>query len=266
MKIGNTEFNFDKQGYIMGILNATPDSFSDGNKYNTVDNAINRAKQMISEGASIIDIGGESTRPNHTPITAEEEANRVVPIIRALSNMIDVPISIDTSKADVAEQAILAGASMINDVWGFKKDTNIASVAKKYNVPCCLMHNRIDRTYKNLIPDIINDLKESIKIATDAGISTDKIMIDPGIGFGKSLEQNLMVMKHLEEFNALQRPILLGTSRKSMIGLALDLPVTKRIEGTIATTVQGYIKGCRIFRVHDIKENYRALKMTVLMN
>ncbi len=266
MKIGNTTFDFDNNSYIMGILNVTPDSFSDGGKFNNVDTAVAKALTMVEEGAHIIDVGGESTRPGHEELSVQEEINRVVPIIEILAKSISVPISIDTSKESVAKAAILAGASLVNDVWGFKKDPDIASITAKYKVPCCLMHNRTNANYSNLIDDMIIDLNESINLAISAGIPKENIIIDPGIGFAKTVENNLFVMKHLDTFKKLNLPILLGTSRKSMIGLTLDLPVDKRLEGTIATTVVGYLKGCRLFRVHDVKENLRALRMTEAMN
>lgn len=262
IKIGNTEFNLGERTYIMGILNVTPDSFSDGGRFNNIEIAIKHAKEMIEEGADIIDIGGESTRPNHTPVSEEEELRRVVPVIEALRQEIKVPISIDTYKSRVAEEALKAGASLINDVWGFKKDIKISSIAAKYNAACCLMHNREDKNYTNLIEDMINDLKESINIAVSSGVSKDKIILDPGIGFAKTLEDNLLAMNNLEKFNTLGYPVLLGTSRKSMIGLTLNLPVEERLEGTIATTVIGIMKGCSFIRVHDIKENKRAAVMT----
>lgn len=272
MKIGNKTFDFETQGYIMGILNVTPDSFSDGGNYMTVDAAVQQALQMEKDGAAIIDIGGESTRPGHTPLSADEEIARVVPIIMALKPLLSVPISIDTSKSQVAEAAILAGAALVNDVWGFKLDKNIAAVTAKYNVPCCLMHNRHDKIElpihskaEYFISTVLDDLKESITIAKNAGIKEDQILLDPGIGFAKTLEDNLQTMKSLSRFLDLGYPVLLGTSRKSMIGLTLDLPVDQRTEGTLATTVYGYMKGCRLFRVHDVKENYRALKMVTAM-
>ena|SRR3712207_3191745 len=262
MKIGSKTFELGKQTYIMGILNATPDSFSDGGKFNNIEKAINHAKEMINAGADIIDIGGESTRPNHVPVDEEEEIKRVIPIIKALSQEIDVPISIDTYKGRVAELAIKAGASLINDVWGFKKDDNIARIAAKYDVACCLMHNRTNKNYNNFIEDVLCDLQESIDIALKAGVKKEKIMIDPGFGFAKTPDQNLQIMNELEKFNRLGYPILLGTSRKSTIGLVLDLPVNERVEGTIATTVIGIMKGCDFVRVHDVKENLRAAVMT----
>lgn len=266
MTIGTIDFDFTNKGYIMGILNVTPDSFSDGGKFTTVDHAVKQALKMIDEGATIIDIGGESTRPGHETLAIEEEIQRVVPVIKALRSVSNIPISIDTSKSQVGEAAILAGASMINDVWGFKRDPQLAQVAAKYNVPCCLMHNRDNKEYVSLIDDMVKDLHKSVQIALDAGIKESQIMIDPGIGFAKTVEDNLAVMKELATFKNLGYPILLGTSRKSMIGLTLNLPVDERLEGTLATTVMGYMKGCRIFRVHDVQENLRAMLMTQAMS
>lgn len=266
MLIGNKEFKIGERTYIMGILNVTTDSFSDGGNFNTVENALSRVKQMILEGVDIIDIGGESTRPGHTIVEEEEELNRVIPIIKAIREKYDIPISVDTYKGKVAEEAIKAGANLINDVYGFKKCSYISKVAAKYNVPCCLMHNREDNIYqKDIIETMIDDIKESIKIALDAGVKKENIMLDPGIGFAKTLEDNLKVMNRLEEFRVENYPILLGTSRKSMIGLTLDLPVDQRIEGTIATTVLGIVKGIDFIRVHDIKENKRASQMADAM-
>lgn len=263
MRFSNKEIDLNERTYIMGILNVTPDSFSDGGKFNEVDLALERAKEMVKEGADIIDIGGESTRPGAEYVSAEEEIKRVVDIIKAIKSELDVLISIDTYKAKTAEAAIKAGADIINDVWGFKKDKEIAKVAKKYNVPCILMHNREEKTYNNLMNDVILDLIESINIALDAGVDRDKIILDPGIGlFAKTYEENLIVMDNLEKIVDLGFPVLLATSRKSMIGLALDLPVDKRVEGTVATTVMGIMKGCNMVRVHDVLENKRAAVMT----
>ena len=262
MKIGKNKFNIGKRTYVMGILNITPDSFSDGGKWNGIENAIIHAKEMVQQGADIIDIGGESTRPNHVAVTEEEEIRRVIPVIEALSKEIQVPISIDTYKGKVAELAILAGASLINDIWGFKKDSYISEVAAKFQVPCCLMHNKDNTLYNSLLEDIIKELKESVDIAIKAGVKKENIILDPGIGFGKTYDQNLETMQKLEYLNALGYPILLGTSRKRMIGNALDLPVEDRVEGTIATTVIGIAKGCDFVRVHDVLENKRACIMT----
>lgn len=262
MKIGNKEFVIGERTYIMGILNATPDSFSDGGKFNEVSMAVERVGQLIKDGADIIDVGGESTRPNFEVVNEEDEINRVVPVIKAIKEKYDIPISIDTYKAKTAEAAIKAGADMINDVWGFKKDKNMASVAAKYNVPCILMHNRENKPYEDLMRDVIFDLAESINIALDAGVKRENIILDPGIGFAKTLEENLIVMNNLEKLKIFELPILLGTSRKSMIGLSLDLPVDQRVEGTVATSVIGAMKGCAFVRVHDVLENKRACKMT----
>lgn len=262
MKIGNKEFNIGERTYVMGILNVTPDSFSDGGKFNTIETALKKVEELIKDGADIIDIGGESTRPNFEEVSAEDEKERVVPIIKAIKEKFDVPISIDTYKSTTAEAAIKAGADIINDIWGFKKDPNMANVAAKYNVPCILMHNRKEAKYDDLMKDLIYDLEESINIALDAGVKRENIILDPGIGFAKTLEQNLIVMNNLELIKNLGYPLLLGTSRKSMIGLTLNLPVDERVEGTIATTVLGIIKGCEFIRVHDVLENKRACVMT----
>jgi len=262
MKIGNRDFEIGKRTYIMGILNVTPDSFSDGGSFNNIEAAIKHAKMMVADGVDIIDIGGESTRPGHKSVSEEEEIKRVVPIIEALKREIEVPISVDTYKGKVAELAIKAGAAMINDVWGFKKDIYIAKVAAKYNVPCCLMHNRDNRNYNNLIGDILVDLEESITIAIKAGVKRENIIVDPGIGFAKSYDDNLKTMNNLDKLNILGYPILLGTSRKSMIGFAMNLPVSERLEGTLATTAIGIMKGCEFIRVHDILENKRVCAIT----
>ncbi len=262
MKIGNKEFKLGERTYVMGILNATPDSFSDGGKFNEVELALKRVEEMISQGADIIDVGGESTRPGFTVVEADDEINRVVPVIKAIKEKFDITVSIDTYKAKTAEAAIKAGADIINDVWGFKKDKDMAAVAAKYDVQCILMHNREDKPYENLMEEVKSDLEESIKIAMDAGVKKENIILDPGIGFAKTYEENLMVMKNLKEIRDLGYPVLLGTSRKSMIGNALNLPVDQRVEGTVATTVMGIMAGCEFVRVHDVLENKRACVMT----
>ena len=262
MKIGNKEFDLDKRIYIMGILNVTPDSFSDGGKYNNKDEALRRVEQMISEGADIIDVGGESTRPNYIHISDEEEIERVVPIIEDIKSHFDIPISIDTYKSKVAESSLAAGADLINDICGLKQDPRMAEVIAKYDVPVCIMHNREEAVYNNFMEDVISDLKESIEIAQKAGIEKDKLIIDPGIGFAKTYEMNLIVMNRLEELKQFGLAVLLGTSRKSMIGLTLEEPVENRLEGTIATSVMGAMKGCNFVRVHDVLANLRAIRMT----
>ena len=262
MIIGGKKFDVEHETYVMGILNVTPDSFSDGGKYNGMDQAMEHARQMVEDGADIIDVGGESTRPGHIMITDEEEIARVTPIIEKLKKEFDVPISIDTYKSKVAEAAVQAGADLVNDIWGLKYDKKIADVIAKYNVACCLMHNKANTEYNNFLIDMLAETQECVNIARKAGIKDERIILDPGVGFGKTYEMNLETMNHLELFQHLGFPVLLGTSRKSMIGLALDLPVDQRVEGTIATSVIGVMKGCAFIRVHDVKENKRAVLMT----
>ena len=262
MIIGNKVLNLEEKTYIMGILNVTPDSFSDGGNYNNVELALKRAKEMIEEGVDIIDIGGESTRPGAEYVSEEEEINRVIPVIKAIKKELDVLISVDTYKSKTAKAAILVGADIINDIWAFKKDEEMAKLVAEHNVTCVLMHNRENIPYNNIMEDVIKDLKESIEIAISNGVKKEKIILDPGIGFAKNYEENLIVMNNLQDIVRLGYPVLLATSRKSMIGKALDLPVNERVEGTIATTVLGITKGCHMVRVHDIKENKRAAVMT----
>ncbi|HHY22090.1 MAG TPA: dihydropteroate synthase [Bacilli bacterium] len=254
-------FDFSKQTYVMGILNVTPDSFSDGGKYNAVDAAVAHAKQMVEMGAHLIDIGAESTRPGAEKVSAEEEIERAIPIIRAVSEAVDVPISIDTYKSEVAKQALEAGASIINDIWGGKADPKMAQVAVEYGAPIILMHNRDNTDYGDIIEDMIADLKESIAICKAAGVADEQIMIDPGIGFAKTYEDNLEVMRRLDELHVLGYPILLATSRKSFIAKTLDLPVDERVEGTGASICLGIAKGCHMIRVHDVLEMARMAKM-----
>lgn len=261
MRIGNYDLNLERQGYIMGILNVTPDSFSDGSRYQSLDAALFQAEKMIGEGAAILDIGGESTRPGHAKITDEEEIARVVPVIEAVKERLDVPVSLDTYKYAVAEAGLAAGADMINDIWGLKWDGRLAELLAKSGAACCLMHNREQSDYGDFPADFMEDMRETLRIADAAGISRDKIMLDPGVGFAKSFAQNLSVIKHLDRLQAFGLPILLGTSRKSVIGTALSLPVDEREEGTVATTVIGRMNGATVFRVHDVKKNYRAMKM-----
>jgi dihydropteroate synthase len=265
MVIGDKVFETGKTPYVMGILNVTPDSFSDGGLHNSIDAALKRTEEMIDEGAVIIDVGGESTRPGHTQISDQEEIDRTAPVIEEIKKRFDVAVSLDTYKSQVAKAGILAGADLINDIWGLKYDEDMAKVIADSGKACCLMHNRKNVDYTDFLSDVVSDLDESVNMALAAGISKDKIMVDPGIGFAKSLEQNLLLMNNLELLNKWELPILLGTSRKSMIGLTLDLPVTEREEGTIATSVLGLVKGCDFFRVHDVKGNYRALMMTHAM-
>lgn len=260
MKIGNKSFN-NNTTYIMGILNVTPDSFSDGGKHNRTDAALRHAEQMILDGADIIDIGGESTRPGHIQISDSEEIERTADIVRLIKSNFDIPVSIDTYKSAVAEEAIKSGADLVNDIWGFKYDKKMAQLVKQTNTACCLMHNKSDTLYNDFINDVISDLNECIKIAKSADIDDDKIILDPGIGFGKTHEQNLDVMRNLRKFD-LGYPLLLGTSRKSMIGNVLGTDTSERLEGTLATTVMAVECGYMFVRVHDVKENRRVIQMT----
>lgn len=239
----------------------TPDSFSDGGKFNTLDAALRHTEQMIADGASIIDVGGESTKPGYTPVPADIQIERVVPVIEKIKANFDIPVSVDTTDAMVAKASIDAGCDLINDIWGLKKDRNLAKVVADSGLPVVLMHNRENTEYKLFFNELISDLKESVRIAEAAGIGLDKIILDPGIGFAKDVDQNLEAINKLEKIRELGYPVLLGTSRKSVIGKTLDLPVDERLEGTLATTVIGVMKGCGIIRVHDVKENIRAVKM-----
>lgn len=261
MIISGKEFN--DRTYIMGILNVTPDSFSDGGKFDNIENALYHAERLVKDGADIIDIGGESTRPDYTMISEDEEIARVVPVIEKIKSVVNVPVSIDTYKAKVAKAAIEAGADLVNDIWGLQYDNGeMADLIAKSGISCCLMHNRKNAKYNSFLDDVVSDLKKSLEIAKNAGIAENKIMLDPGIGFAKSYEQNLYLTNHLEALTKLGYPVLLGASRKSMIGLALNLPVTERTEGTIATSVVAVMKGCMFVRVHDVRENKRAVQMT----
>lgn len=263
LNIANKVWEWGKRTYIMGILNVTPDSFSDGGRYFHIDPALKHAAQMAEEGADIIDVGGEATRPGFAvPISAEEEIQRVIPVIQRLSKEIDLPISVDTYKAKTAELAVEAGAHMINDIWGLKKDPEMADAAASCKVPVCIMHNRTNTEYDNLMEDIMFELGESIELALKAGIKDENIILDPGIGFGKTWEQNLMVMRNLNILKKLGYPILLGASRKNFIGKTLGLEVNDRLEGTLAVTSIGVMKGADIVRVHDVLQNARAATMT----
>ncbi|WP_188804890.1 dihydropteroate synthase [Sporolactobacillus putidus] len=245
----------------MGILNVTPDSFSDGGRFNQTDKAVEHALEMERDGADIIDVGGESTRPGYAPIPVEEEIARVVPMIRAIRTRTNIPISIDTYKAETARRALDAGADIINDIWGAKADPDMAKVAAEYGVPIILMHNRDNTQYGNIIEDMKKDLQVSINLALDAGVAPEKIILDPGIGFAKDYEQNLIVMNHLEDFHELGYPILLGTSRKGFIGKTLNVTVDHRVEGTGATVCLGIAKGCQIMRIHDVLPMTRMAQM-----
>ena len=276
MRIGSRDFDVRNQTYVMGILNVTPDSFSDGGKWNSMDRALKHVEEMLAEGMDILDIGGESTRPGSDySMPEQEEMERVLPCIEAVKARFDVPISLDTYKSRVAEAGIAVGVDLINDIWGLKWDPDMGRVIAEHGVACCLMHNRraVVREgdgesaenrfgYQNFLEDVKADLAESAELGRQAGISREQIILDPGVGFAKSYEQNLAILGHLDALQSLDYPILLGTSRKSVVGLTLNLPVTERLEGTLATTVLGVLKGCAFVRVHDVKENVRAIRMT----
>lgn len=262
MKIGNREFQTQGHTYVMGILNVTPDSFSDGGKWTDRDSALKHVEEMLEQGADIIDIGGESTRPGYTPVQEEEEIARTAPVIEAVKARFEVPVSLDTCKAGVALAGIQAGADLLNDIWGLKYDEKMADVIAKNSLPCCLMHNRKNGDYHDFMQDVAADLAETLHLAEKAGIAEDKIILDPGVGFAKSYEQNLEIINCLEELKVFGCPILLGCSRKSVIGLTLDLPADQRLEGTLVTTVMGVMKGCMFVRVHDVQANVRAVRMT----
>lgn len=261
MAVDEMGIDLNDKTLVMGILNVTPDSFSDGGKYHFLDAAMARAKNMVAEGADIIDVGGESTRPGHTQISSEEEIDRIVPVIKAIRKELEVFISVDTYKADVAEAAVEAGAHIINDIWGTKYDPAIAETAAKWDVPIVLMHNRNSPSYLDFWGEVQQDMMDSIETALAAGVRREQIWLDPGIGFGKTTLHNIEMMQHLQEFVDLGYPVLLGTSRKSMIGNVLELPVDERLEGSLATVCYGVEKGCRIVRVHDVKETARAVRM-----
>lgn len=280
MKIGNREFQTKGHTYVMGILNVTPDSFSDGGKWNDRDRALRHVEEMLEEGADIIDIGGESTRPGYTLLPEHEEIERVVPVIEAVKAAFDVPVSLDTYKARVASAGIAAGADLINDVWGLKYDSwsrngadapgngasgqgssAMAQVIAESGLPCCLMHNRRDTDYRDFVHDVIGDLEGTLRLAEQAGIGRERIILDPGVGFAKSYEQNLEIIRCMGELGTLGCPLLLGCSRKSVIGLTLDLPADQRLEGTLVTTVAGVLQGAMFVRVHDVRENVRAVRM-----
>ena len=261
MRIGNREFDLKNHTYVMGILNMTPDSFSDGGRWTKKECALHHVKKMLEEGADIIDVGGESTRPGYVAVSEDEEIERTAPIIEIIKAEFDVPISLDTYKSAVARAGIAAGADMINDIWGLKKDGDMAKAIAQSGVSCCLMHNREPIPYKDLMEDVKKDLEQTLAIAKAAGIPDDRIILDPGVGFAKTYQVNLRILHHLEALHSLGYPLLLGCSRKSVIGLSLDLPVEERLEGTLVTTVLGVYKGCGIVRVHDVLENVRTVKM-----
>lgn len=261
-RLGEASFTLGERTLVMGILNVTPDSFSDGGRFNNVESALQHAREMLAEGADLIDIGGESTRPGHEPVSEQEELERVIPVVEALHRELpQVPLSVDTYKAQVAREALKAGAHIINDVWGFKAEAPMAEVAAEFSCPVILMHNRHDRNYGDLLADVAADLGECVEIARQAGVRDENIILDPGIGFAKDYTENLQVMRALDELAGLGFPLLLGTSRKRFIRTALDLPVDAVVFGTAATVALGIAQGCQIIRVHDVKEIKQTVRM-----
>ena len=261
-RCGSLTLEWGKRTYVMGIVNVTPDSFSgDGLGYD-VEAALEEALRFQDEGADIIDVGGESTRPGSAPVDASEEKRRVVPVIRRLASRLSIPISVDTYKPQVAREALDAGASMINDVWGLKHDPSLANLAATEGVPIVLMHNQRGTSYSDLVPEVMESLKASMDMALEAGVVAENIILDPGIGFGKTAHHNLELLRRLEELETLGRPLLVGTSRKSTIGLVLDLPVEERLEGTAATVALAIARGADIVRVHDVRAMVRVARMS----
>jgi len=245
----------------MGILNVTPDSFSDGGKWDSLDGAMRHAGYMIEGGADIIDIGGESSRPGHVGISEQEELDRTVPVVEALHRRFDVALSVDTCKGAVAEAALRAGASLVNDIWGLKRDTSMAGVIAGAGAACCLMHNRVGIDYSDFMVDMLSDLRESASLALASGVAADRIILDPGIGFAKTVDMNLEAINRLDMVRRLGFPVLLGVSRKSVVGATLGLPVAQRAEGSLAAAVIGIVRGCSFLRVHDVPETKRAVLM-----
>lgn len=261
MIIGNQEFLEEGHTYVMGILNVTPDSFSDGGRYNHLDAALKHTEQMIKDGAAIIDVGGESARPGHEKITDQEEIDRILPVIEKIKQEFSVPVSLDTYKAAVAKEGIQAGADLLNDIRGLQYDPAMGKIVADSGVAYCLMHNR-DKITEEMDADLfIGQMKEDAKRALDAGIKKERIILDPGVGFAKTQEQNLMTIANLDRLKALGYPVLLGTSRKSVIGYVLDVPTDKRLVGTLATSAVAVQTGCMFVRVHDVKENVELIQM-----
>lgn len=261
MRIGTKDIDVERHTAIMAILNVTPDSFSDGGSYRDMDAVRRRVSQMIREGADIIDIGGESTRPGYTKLSDEEEIERVVPVIECLKSEFDIPLSVDTYKSGVAREALNAGCDLINDIWGLQYDSQMAPLIAASGAACCLMHNRDNMDYQDFMTDCLRDMEKIRDTALAAGIPKEKMILDPGVGFAKTCEHNLIVMQHLQDFNRLGCSMLLGASRKSMIGLTLDLPAAERVEGTIVTSVYAVMAHYAFVRVHDIEANRRAIRM-----
>lgn len=263
MKIGERFFDTAHRTYIMGIINVTPDSFSEGSRCADVSMALKRAEEMIAEGADLLDIGGESTRPGFSPVSCQLETERTAPVIEAIHARFEIPISVDTTKPAVASEAIRCGAAMVNDISGFKGDPGMAPLCAERGVSVCLMHNRAERLpYRDLVGEVRSELGESLSIALDAGIEKERILLDPGIGFAKDLSENLTLTANLEKLKIEDYPFLLGASRKSLIGKTLSLPPAECLEGTLVTTAAAVLAGYAFVRVHDVKENARVIAMT----
>jgi dihydropteroate synthase len=272
-KCGDTEFRWGERTYVMGIINVSPDSFS-GDGVTEVDAALAQAHRFVSEGADILDVGGESTRPGAPPVDAEEEIRRVVPVMERLAAEITVPLSVDTYKSEVAERALKAGAKIINDQWGLKRDARLAELAAEYNAPLILMSNQRDKGgfdagiqrdvayYDDLMAEVTSSLKQSLKLSKELGVPDENLIIDPGIGFGKTWRQELEIIRRLDELKKLNHPILIGPSRKSFIGMVLDLSSEERLEGTAASVAIGIAKGTDMVRVHDVKEMVRVCRLS----
>ena len=266
-RIGPATFRWGERTYVMGILNVTPDSFSgDGllaGPDGPIEAAVTQGRRMVDEGADILDIGGESTRPGHDPVGLEEERRRVVPVVAALREALpEVPLSIDTTKPDVAAAALAVGADLVNDVWGVGDDDALARLAADHGVPLVVMHNRAEARYTTFLPELIGDLERALERALRLGVRWDDLIVDPGFGFGKTPEHNLELMRELGSLRMLGRPVLLGTSRKSTLGRILDLPATERLEATLATTALGIAAGADLVRVHDVRANVRAARIS----
>ena len=259
---GRWELAWGTRTYVMGIVNATPDSFSGDGLERDVEAAVEQGLRFQAEGADIIDVGGESTRPGSTPVDAEEEMRRILPVIRGLAHSLDIPVSVDTHKSEVARAALDAGASIINDVWGLKHDPDMAALAAREGVPVILMHNQVGTDYTDPVPDVIGALRSSLNLALEAGVAVENVILDPGMGFGKTAEHNLEILRRLAEFKALGRPLLVGMSRKRTIGYVLDAPVDDRVEGTAATVALSVANGADIVRVHDVKVMARVTRMS----
>ena len=261
-RCADKEFNWGERTYIMGVINVTPDSFSGDGLGLDVETAVDQGKRFATEGADILDIGGESTRPGAESITEDEELRRVIPVIERLASEVSLPLSIDTYKRGIASRALAAGARMLNDIWGLKYDPRLAELAAEWEVPIVLMSNQRDVTYQDILPEVISSLRKSVALATDRGVPWENIIVDPGVGFGKKLEENLEIVRRLDELRCLNRPILVGTSRKSMIGLVLDLPTDQRLEGSAATVAISIAKGADIVRVHDVAQMARVCQIS----